>query len=816
MPEEISFGIWLRSRRRMLDLTQQALANQVGCARITMRRIEAGALKPSKELAGILLEKLGIPEFERRQWILFARGLSGFPTPPIDSSANQLLTNLPASLTTFIGREKEQAEIIKHIRKYRLITLTGPGGVGKTRLSIKVGEQVLGEYGHGIWLAELASLSDPILLPQTIASLFDITIQSNTPIIELLINFLRAKTLLLILDNCEHLLDACAQLTDTLLKNCPGLKILATSREALGITGEAAYDVPSLRLPDLHQVVDKFREYESVRLFEERAGLAQLDFTLTMENASSVAQICHRLDGIPLAIELAAVHVNLFSPEQIAARLNESFQLLTGGSRTALPRQQTIRASIEWSWNLLPDSERILLQRLSIFAGGWTLEAAKAVCNSTGVEEASEWMTQLLAKSLVIANRQPGRELRFHLHETIRQYALEKLIASGEANAVQHQHAEYYLTLADATRSSDLEQFVRLERIATEHDNLRAALAWSKSVTSGAELGLQLAQGLVWFWNAEGYWSEGCNWLEGALAHMNAEGVEDPLARARALYSLGYLLGLKSDYIAAKSRYGQSLQIFQELGDRPRIALTIERLGWLAREQGDTATARTRLEEALALSRDLENNVFTCDATNSLAETMIMQGDIALAKDLLETNLALARKVEYLEGVGWALNHLGHIAQLLGDYERAMRLHEESLPLFRTFGRKWIGVVESLHCLGETALAQGDSALAATHLTESLVLSQDLGERACIAWCLAGLAGVSAVNEDPKRAAWLWGVAEAVRQSIGAREAPATHAIHEHLKGEVRKQLGEELFNAKWAEGQSASVEQAIAEALTQ
>jgi len=319
---------------------------------------------------------------------------------------------------------------------------------------------------------------------------------------------------------------------------------------------------------------------------------------------------------------------------------------------------------------------------------------------------------------------------------------------------------------------------------------------------------------LVWFWAVEGYWSEGCNWLEGALAQMNAEGVEDPLARARALYSLGTLLAYQSDYIAAKSRYIQSLPIFRELGDRPRIALTIERLGWLAREQGDTATARARLEEALELSSDLENNEFTCQVTNSLAEARIMQGDLMPAQELLEENLAWARKVDVREGIPWTLNHLGHIAQIQGNYERAMQLHAESLPLFRQTGGKWMGVVESLHCMGETALAQGDAALAATHLTESLVLSQDLGERACLAWCLAGLAGVSAVNEDPERAAWLWGAAEAVRQSIGAREAPATHATHERLKAEVRKQLGEELFNTKWGEGKSASTEQAIVEAI--
>src|SRR5215213_11994275 len=278
MIEVFSFGKWLRQRRRMLDLSQQALADQSGCARITLSRIEADTLKPSKELAQILLKKLGIPEFERPPWILFARGLSGFPAQPIDSSASQPSTNLPASLTTFIGREKEQADIIKHIRKYRLVTLTGPGGVGKTRLSIKVGEQVSADYVNGVWLVELASLNDPALLPQTVMTLFGMVAQTNISPTEILINFMRAKTILLILDNCEHLIEACAQLADTLLKNCPNLKILVTSRESLGITGEATYPVPSLGLPDLEQLLEKFRDYESVRLFEERAQLAEAGF----------------------------------------------------------------------------------------------------------------------------------------------------------------------------------------------------------------------------------------------------------------------------------------------------------------------------------------------------------------------------------------------------------------------------------------------------------------------------------------------------------------------------------------------------------
>jgi len=506
----------------------------------------------------------------------------------------------------------------------------------------------------------------------------------------------------------------------------------------------------------------------------------------------------------------------MFSEEQIAARLNESFNLLTGGSRTALPRQQTIHASIDWSWNLLSDLERIVLQRLSIFAGGWTLEAAESVCNSTGVEKVSELMTQLLAKSLVIANRQPGRELRFRLHETIRQYALKKLIASGESDAVRRQHAEYYLTLAEATSLTDLERFVWFEHMTEEHDNLRAALAWSKSVASGAELGLRMARGLAWFWNAQGYWSEGRIWLENALAHADAEEVNDLVSQARTRIALGNLITFQGDYVVAQSQFTQSLKIFQELGDRLRIAVTLERLGWLAREQGDVATSRARLEETLILSKELNEDLLTCQVTNTLAETMIMQGDIIMAKNLLEENLVFARRLGGFESIGWALNHLRHVAQIQGEYKRAMELHEESLPLFQELGKKYIGVPESLYCLGETALAQGDVAFAITHFTEALILSRELKYRSGVAWCLAGLAGAAAVNEEPERAAWLWGAAEALRQSIGSRAAPASQTMHDRLMAEVRNQLGEAAFNSKRAEGQVASVEQAIAEALTQ
>ena len=346
---------------------------------------------------------MGISKSNLEDWILFARGQAGFPVQEQTHTVPPLKTNLPAQLTSFIGREKEQAETIQLIQKHRLVSLIGMGGLGKTRLSIALGESLLKDFPDGVWMVELAPIADPGLVPQTVAAIFGVNATPSLSVTQVLINFLRAKNALLILDNCEHLLDASAQLTDVLLKNCPNLKILTTSREPLGILGEASYQLSSLGLPNPAKLLDTYRDFASVRLFEERAQLVKTDFSLTMENASFVAQICSRLDGIPLAIELAAVQVNQLSVEEIASQLDEAFQILTGGSRTALQRQQTIRASIDWSWNLLVDHEQILLRRLSVFAGGWTIDAALSVCGDENTIKSL--MGQLVRKSLVALAR---------------------------------------------------------------------------------------------------------------------------------------------------------------------------------------------------------------------------------------------------------------------------------------------------------------------------------------------------------------------------------------------------------------------------
>ncbi len=651
MKKETTFGTWLYNQRRSLDLTRRALADQAGCAEITLRRIENDTLKPSKELALVLLEKLGIPEHERPQWVQFARGLTGYPDQSVGYPPNKPLTNLPSLLTTFIGREKEQAEIVQHLNKYRLVTLTGSGGVGKTRLSIKVGEQVLRNYPHGVWLLELAPLNDPALLPQTIAALFGLVTQPNTPVTEMLVNFLHAKTILLIFDNCEHLLDACAHLSDALLKSCPNLKFLATSREPLGITGEALYRVPSLGLPHVEQVLEKFREFESMRLFEERAQLVQTDFSLTLENASFVAQICSRLDGIPLALELAAAKVSMLPTKEIAEQLEESFNLLTGGSRTALPRHQTIRASIEWSWNLLSDDEGILMRQLSVFAGGWTLESAQAVCDGDVLGLTSS----LVKKSLIAVkqahpefDRRAGSKTRYYFHEVVRQYAREKLVEAGEEPNIRNRHLNYFSSLSEQAETAlrgpmQAEWYARLE---DELDNIRAALDWMDK-TEAVEAGLYIFGRLGRFWYYD--LQEAQRWAIKFI--QKVESIAFPRARIKALNMQSYILNGLEQSVLARSAGEESLALSRACGDQHGEVDALVLLGFIGGK-----TDVELLQKALALSKAL--------------------GD-------------MRRQADVLEALGW--DH--------SDLMRARACWEEAIALFRQI-QDWGSLIDGLGALG--------------------------------------------------------------------------------------------------------------------
>ncbi len=849
MMPETSFGTWLRSRRRRLDLTQQALADQAGCARVTVRHIESGVLKPSRELALILLEKLAIPEIERPHWILFARGLAGMPIKPDGSFADTPLTNLPVFLTTFIGRKKEQAKIIELISKHRLVTLTGSGGVGKTRLAVKVGEQVLADHGNGVWLAELASLSEPELLPQTVAALFGLVTQSDIPAAEMLVNFLRAKTLLLVLDNCEHLLNACALLADSLLKNCPGLKIIATSREALGIMGEVTYRVPSLQLLDGEQAIEKIREYESIRLFEERGQLVQPDFKLTLENVASVVQICNRLDGIPLAIELAAGRVNIFSPEQIAIQLNECFRILTGGSRTALPRQQTMRASMDWSWDLLTDPERLLLQRLSVFAGGWTLEAAEFVCNGAGLEmnRVSEGLIQLAEKSLVMVDQGSGSAGRYHLLDTIRQYAGEKLSEAGEGMAVRDRHLEYFLGLAERAEAelTGPRQATWLKRLDDELDNIRAALEWS--LKGAAQGGLRLASALMRYWPAHSF-NEGVDWLS-QLLRQPAASLRNRV-RARGLTALAWLNNRQSEGAKAEPLAREGLALYRELGDQHGVALALFILGDALCEQDDFAAGRPLVFESLALYRTLGDRFGIAMVLQRLGETVDII-EYARTRAYLEESLGNYRALEFDAGIASSLSNLGRLEYRFGDYASACARLTEALEILRRLGPSNIYTIHNL--LGELSLREGDYEQAHAYLEESLSLAremgwgeyywilvhlgyavlrqgdqarakalfmeaqqsfQEIGSKIGVTLALEGLASLAVAQELPERARRLYAWADAMREILENPRWPPEQVEVERDLATIQAQLDEAALAAAHAAGQAMTLEQAVAYAL--
>jgi predicted ATPase/DNA-binding XRE family transcriptional regulator len=746
LQEEISFGVWLRQQRRALDLTRQAFADQVGCAEVTLRRIEAGTLKPSKELASILLEKLGIPETERPQWISFARGLSGFPLES-NKSSSEPKTNLPAPITTFIGREKEQTEVIRLISKHRLITLTGSGGVGKTRLSIKVGEQVLGNYADGVWLVELAPILNPLLVPRTTAITIGLRDEPQRPIIDMLSDYLREKRMLIILDNCEHLLDACATLTDTLLKRCLNLKILATSREALGILGEAVYSVPSLELPDSQQLVEKFRDYESVHLFEERAQLARTDFSLTIENASSVAKICSRLDGIPLAIELAAARVGTFSTEQMAVRLQESFSLLTTGNRTALPRHQTLQATMDWSYDLLSPSEQTLFRRVSVFVNGWTLEAAESVCSDVSIKSEAilDLLTQLINKSLIVAQEEFGRT-RYRMLETIRQYANEKLIEAGESAALRDRHLEYFLNLAEITEPHLIrpEQIEWLPLLDADYENLRRAFEWSLS-KDPAEPALRFCAALGWFCEIRCYWLEGLDWSTRALAkHAQGKGHIEKVARTRALYVCAMLEWHLNNWEQILEPAEESLALAVEVSDKRDIAIAKYFLaGALLARGEDNQPARSLLEQSFAELEELNEPFWLARVFLTLGYFLPTPAKLNYPYLLLRS-LELARKAGERLTLAGALGEYADWLYRINQVEEAKKHAKESEKLYKEICSENSSLNSFL--FAEIAWSNGDTQTARSLYMELEQRFRSLGVKSIRTAC-TGMLGLLAMDE---------------------------------------------------------------------
>jgi len=722
--------------------------------------------------------------------------------------------NLPIQLTSFIGREREIAEVKRLLGAARLVTLTGSGGAGKTRLSLQAAADVVEGFPDGAWVAEFAPIADPALVPKAAASALNVPEQPGRDMTATLVDALRSRALLLVLDNCEHLLAACADLAAVLLRSCPQVRILATSREGLGVPGETLWRVPSLSLPDVHRLPpsEDLVLYEAVRLFVDRAMATTPEFTVTSENAPAVAQVCRQLDGIPLAIELAAARVKVLAVEQIAARLDDRFRLLTGGSRTVLPRHQTLRGAIDWSYHLLSEPEQVLLRSLSVFAGGWTLEAAETVCAGGSTESASilDLLMSLVDKSLVVAETQRG-EARYRLLETIRQYGWDRLVESKEAGDLRTRHRDWYLDLAERAEPKfrGPEQVAWLKRLETEHDNLRTALEWSKAEEGRAEAWLRLAAALHWFWFMRGDFTEGREWLEGALSiKSNASSS----VRARALCGAG-LLALRQGDSKAEMLLQEGLALFEKLRDNWGTAYSLHHLAHVAERQGDYQKAAALFEESLSLFRKAENRWGIGLSLHCLGDVTLGRGDYGRAKALLEESLPLCREVGNTFMLAYVLHNLGTVAEKQGDYERATTLFEEGLVTTRQVGNKYH--IPNLQCsLANVSLRRGDYERAMTLYRQSLVLRKEIGDKPGLVQCLEGLAGVACAQGDYEKAAGLFGAAEALRETLAVPRAPSDQADHDQRVASARAALGDANFAAAWAEGRAMTLEQAIEYAL--
>lgn len=844
METTVSFGYWIRRQRKALDLTQQALAERVGCSVASIKKIESDERRPSRQIAERLADSLGVPASQREIFLECARGLRpvdhlmlarepAVSTPAPLQTPESFPHNLPIQLTSFIGRERELAEAKRLLANTRLLTLTGPGGTGKTRLALQLATEVLEEFGNGVWLVELAPLADPTLVTQTVASTLGVREQPGRTILDALMDYVRAKNLLLILDNCEHLIQTCAQLANSLLRAAPRLKILASSREALGIAGETAYRVPSLSLPEPRQLHDlnALAENECVHLFIDRALAACPPFRLKEKNAPAIAQICLRLDGIPLAIELAAARTKVFPPEEIAARLDDRFRLLTGGSRTALERHQTLFALIEWSHNLLSEAERVLLRRLSVFAGDWSFEAAQAVYGEGLGDDVLDLLTHLVDKSLV-AVEEEAEEARYRLPETLRQYARDKLLESGESEQARDRHLEFFIRFAEAAEPKlrGAEQLEWLNRVEIEYDNLRTALAWS--LESGrSENALQLAGALYYFWVLRGNFSEGQKWLNDALAFAEREQSEKVAAgnyapthveiahRAKALYGAAWLRMGTLNVKRAHTTVEESLRLWRELGDKWWTAVALELEALIMTFERDYQTALGRLEEGVSLAREVEDPWPLAVCLIRFGDALKPTGEAAAAHPFLEEGVALARRVGDKIVLSEGLRELGSLYYAEGDLTAAASLTEEALAEARAIGdvpRVFLALFQFviISCL------QNDPAKAKGYCFELWALGKETGSLFATAFALLTFGLAASFGEEPGKGARLLAATDMLLRQRGmeltSAEGEPSVKVYKQALERAQAQLGPAAFETAWAEGQQMTMEQALALATEQ
>jgi len=728
-------------------------------------------------------------------------------------------TNLPAPRTGFVGREKEVAAAKELVLRQdvRLVTITGPGGIGKTRLAAQVAGELVEHFPGGTHFVPLSSLTDPGLIASAIVQTLGIGEAGGQSPLEILMRNLQDSSrapMLLLLDNFEHLVQAAPTVAD-LLATGPNLKIMVTSRGALHVYGEHEFPVPPLALPDSRSKpsVDVLSQCPAVALFVQRAAAAKPDFVLNRENAPAVAEICTRLDGLPLAIELAAARVRVLSPSSMLARLASRLQLLTGGPRDLPHRQQTLRAAIDWSYDLLSAAEQKLFRRLSVFVGGCNLEGVEAVCNTKGDLDLDllDGMASMLDKSLVQQIDQ-ATESRFAMLETIREYAFERLKASGEDALTKRAHAAYCLVLAEeeATEQSGAEAGEWLDRLGHEHDNFRAALEWLTE-TGDAEWGLRLGAALFRFWEMREHLAEGRGQL-GKLLKL-AGAAAPTKARARTLFAAGVLAGEQGDYPSAEALISESQDIALQLGDKTGVAVSLNALAVFARDRGDVATAHILFEASLGVWRELGDQKAVARALSNLANVLKLLGDYDRARSLYAECLAIFRGLGDQTGVAWSLNYQGDVACDQGDSAAAQALYERALVIFRELGDRW-GIAGTLADLGSLAREQRNYPRVHSLYRESIKIFQELEHKRGIARLLECFACSAAAQFHAERSLRLAGAAAALRQNIGAPLTPAEQAKLEACLHPARQALTNTVGVAAWLEGWALPVEKAVEEVL--
>jgi non-specific serine/threonine protein kinase len=718
---------------------------------------------------------------------------------------------LPQQLSSLVGRQSELEQLADVLQSARLVTLIGTGGVGKTRLAVAAASTVAQAYADGVRFASLAALDDPAFVEQTVAAAFDVRERGGQSALTILSQTLRESCVLLVLDNCEHLIEACADLIEALLQSCPTLTILATSRERLGVAGEVTWRVPSLSVPPSLPTpsVQQLSQYEAVQLFVNRAMSIEPDFTLSSANSDSVAEVCRRLDGIPLAIELAAAWMHTLSVEELRSRLDDRFHLLVGGSRIAPPRQRTLRGSIEWSYELLPMLERRLFAALGVFAGGWTLEAAEAVCSDEQLPSGEILcaLRQLVDKSLVVTT-QTVDGTRYHMLETLRDFALEQAHMANDLAQLERRHLQWYLALAEAVLPHE-PSAEQIERVAQEQDNLRAALG--RGLKRGdVDLALRLGVAMYYFWYTRGLYSEGHAWLTELLAIPGASA--PTISCAKALAWAGHLASLVGMLSEARTLLDEGLRVAEHVGDALAQSMCWQILGSLARRQGGLRQAKVTYERSLALAREANNSIQEAWAAYLIAFAWYELGDSDAVR------LAIAHEVEASTAAKiprvWArvLRLKAWLATLDGDNTSAKGFEEESLALLHQLGDQQglaFGHLEA----ARRALDRGESGRAATHLSATLTSGRDTGDQLAVTQGLEGV-GQLLTTVAPSRAVHLLAVADSTRKTYGLARTPPDEARLETWLASIRRQLSTDAYSRAREAGKRDSLARAIEMAL--